>query len=83
MIPPAFPGARAKIEIINHDAFTATLNSTALYIFKIFNPAVAHNSFHLRVTISHYEVATGFIYPLYSSKYTIFLDPYANNTAPI
>lgn len=28
-------------------------------------------------------MATGFIYPLYSSKYTIFLDPYANNTAPI
>lgn len=72
-----------KVEIINHNAFSATLNSTALYIFKIFNPVVAYHSFDLRVTISHYEVATGFIYPLYSANYPIFLDPYASNTAPI
>lgn len=27
-------------------------------------------------------MGTGYIYPLYSSKYTVFLDPYSNNSAP-
>jgi hypothetical protein len=54
-----------------------------VYIFKVFNPAVAYRSFDLRVSINQYEVGTGYVYPLYVGKYSIFLDPYSNNTAPI
>jgi hypothetical protein len=54
LIPPEFPGGRVKVEIINHNGFSPTVNNVAMYIFKIFNPSVAHRSFDLRVTINQY-----------------------------
>jgi hypothetical protein len=54
LIPPEFTGGRVKIEIINHNGFTLSLNSMAVYIFKVFNPAIAYDSFDLLVSINQY-----------------------------
>jgi len=40
--------------------FTLARPSLALFIFKVFNPKLAHRSFNIRVSIIQYEVATGY-----------------------
>ena len=68
--------------MINHNGFTTVLNGLAFYIFKVSNPSSPYRSFDLTVTIEQIEIGTGYIYPLYSSKYTVFLDPNSNNSSP-
>lgn len=64
LIPPEIPGAPVKVEVINFDTFSATLDSMGLYIFKVFNPATAFNSVEIKVKINKY-MTTGEIYPLF------------------
>lgn len=84
LIPPEIPGAPVKVEIINFDTFSATLDSMAFFIFKIKNPgtdAAPINSFEIKVKINTYA-STGEVYPLFESDFVVFLDPRAKNPSP-
>ena len=61
LIPPEIPGAPVKVEVINFGAFSATIDSLGLFIFKVDNPGTdtsAVNSFEIKVKINNY-VPTG------------------------
>jgi hypothetical protein len=58
------------------------LNSFAIYVFRVWNPAATLSSVPITVKIDHVEVMTGNIYPLYKQTFRIFLDPNAQNTNP-
>ena len=77
MIPPEIPGAPVKVEVINFDAFSATVDSMGLFIFGVDNPGTdtnAVNSFEIKVKITNYHTS-GQIYPLFESDFVVFLDP--------
>ncbi len=54
LIPPEITGAPVKVEVINFDTFSSSLDSLGLFIFKVWNPASAFNSFEIKVKINNY-----------------------------
>lgn len=68
-------GEPARVEIINHAAFTAATPSMQIYLGKIWNPATAVKSVEIRIKIEHITNATNIVEEIYEDSFDLFLDP--------
>lgn len=73
------PGEPARVEIINHNAFSGSSVYMRLWIAKVFNPAAAVTSVPISIKIDHVSLTTNDITELYYDTYDLFMNSQANS----